>query len=159
MTVSLLEYLRRGFASLEGVTKDEFDSLQEQIKTLLFSGGQENTEDAVKLAAMAAYYYGLAGTKVSQLVSIKTAIERQRDARRLQVSQMDNIPLSKKADLERRLLLDEESQVLRREFDEVSAMILYFQNMRETLYMNHYFLRKESGAQGGRYNRINHGDQ
>lgn len=162
---TLLSYLRQGFEVLEQITKDEFDNLQDKVRLHRINPEKSTPEHVQELVGLTSHYYGLCGTKLSQITGIRLSLERQVERLKIQLAQRNGVALSKRAELDRLAIADEQCFVLLTQLDEAKAIQMYFENMRETLYMCHYSLRKETdlvgsmnGSSGSR-NRVNYGGQ
>lgn len=158
---TVLEYLRQGFTVLERIPKDDFDKLRDRIRLYRTNPQSLTPEELQELVSLTSHYYGMTGDKLAQIYAIKCSIERQLERRRVQVSRDSGVSLSKKAELDRACMTDDQSVKLQTELDETKAIELYFTHIREHLYMAHYALRREtetpsSATQQSRY-KIHHG--
>lgn len=141
---SVLDYLRQGFEVLEKIPKDDFDKLLERIRLYRTNPEKVTPDELQELVSLTSHFYGLTGSKIAQIYAIKCSLERQIERRKIRLAQQNNIALNRRAELERLALVDPDSERLIQQLDETKAVELYFHNMRETLFMSHYALRKEN---------------
>lgn len=150
--MSLLDYLRQPFETMDKVPKEEIDMFLNNLRKYNFS--QDKTKESVEyLLRTSSYLYAETGSKASQVLCIKKSLQRQLEVLKLRYAKDNGIELSKKSKIENMTIQDvDEYSVKLSMLDEAEAALEYIKNIRESLYMIHYQLRSEFDQ----FNRQNH---